>query len=448
MAEVIKIKKGLDISLQGKAEKVVLQLPLSETFAVKPTEYIGLTPRLAVKVGDTVLAGTTLFSDKYNPEIRFASPVSGTVELVNRGERRKLFDIVIKTDGKVSYEDFGAGKPSAMSAEDIKSKMLASGVWPLILKRPFGVVPQPSDAPKAIFITGFDSAPLAPDYEFVAQGEFQAFQTGVDALKKLTSGSVHLGVKYGAESMFAKASGLTVTQYDGPHPAGNAGTHINKLAPINKGESVWTINALDVIVIGRLFLTGHYDVTRTIAVTGPMASKPQYIKTIAGESVKNMLADNPVSSNIRIVLGNALTGEQVGHTEYLGLKTTQVTLLEEGAKMEFLGWAAPGLNKFSVSRTFFSWLMPNKEYALNTNTNGGLRPFVVTGQYEKVFPLDIMPVQLLKSIIIEDIDLMESLGIYEVVEEDFALCEFVCTSKIEAQSIIRKGLDTLYKELS
>lgn len=448
MAEVIKIKKGLDILLQGKAEKVVLQLPLSETFAVKPTEYIGLTPRLAVKVGDTVLAGTTLFSDKYSPEIRFASPVSGTVELINRGERRKLFDIVIKTDDKVSYQDFGAGKPSAMSTEDIKSKMLASGVWPLILKRPFGVVPQPSDAPKAIFITGFDSAPLAPDYDFVAKGEFQAFQTGVDALKKLTSGAVHLGVKYGAESMFAQATGVTVTQYDGPHPAGNAGTHINKLAPINKGESVWTINALDVIVIGRLFLTGKYDVTRTIAVTGPKAEKPQYIKTIAGESVKALLGDFQGAANIRIIAGNALTGEQIGYTEYLGLKTTQVTLLEEGNKMEFLGWAAPGFNKFSVSRTFFSWLTPNKEYALNTNCNGGVRPFVVTGQYEKVFPLDIMPVQLLKSIIIEDIDLMESLGIYEVIEEDFALCEFVCTSKIEAQSIIRKGLDTLYKELS
>jgi len=448
MAEVIKIKQGLDISLRGKAEKVVLQLPLSETFAVKPTEFNGLTPKIAVKVGDTVKAGSTLFSDKYNPDVKFTSPVSGTVELINRGDRRKLLDIVVKTDGQISYEDFSAGKPSSMNSEDVKAKMLASGVWTLLVKRPFGVVPVPSESPKAIFITGFDSAPLAPDYEFAAQGESQEFQTGVDALKKLTTGAVHLGVKYAGESMFAKASGLTITQYDGPHPAGNAGTHINKLAPINKGETVWTVNALDVIIIGRLFLTGKLDLTRTIAITGPKATKPQYVKTIAGASVKTVLANNPVLADVRIVAGNALTGEKINPTDFINLKTTQVTLLEEGFKMEFLGWGAPGLNKFSMSRTFFSWLTPKKEYAINTNYNGGVRPFVVSGQYEKVFPLDVMPVQLLKSIIIDDIDLMEQLGIYEVIEEDLALCEFVCTSKIEAQSIVRKGLDTLYKELS
>lgn len=448
MAEVIKIKQGLDISLQGKAEKVALQLPLSETFAVKPTEFIGLTPKLAVKVGDTVKAGSALFSDKYNPDVTIASPVSGTVELITRGDRRKLLEIVIKSDGKISYEDFSAGNPSAMSAEDVKAKMLASGAWALMVKRPFGVIPLPSDAPKAIFITGFDSSPLAPDYEFVAQGESLAFQTGVDALKKLTAGAVHLGVKATSDSMFAKASGLTITQYAGPHPAGNAGTHINKLSPINKGETVWTVSALDVIIIGRLFLTGTFDMTRTIAITGPKATKPQYVKTIAGATVKSVLVSNPVLADMRIVAGNPLTGDKVGIDDYINQKTLQISLLEEGFKMEFLGWGAPGLNKFSMSRTFFSWLTPKKQYSINTNYNGGLRPFVVTGQYEKVFPLDILPVQLLKSIIIDDIDLMEQLGIYEVIEEDLALCEFVCTSKIEAQSIVRKGLDTLYKELS
>jgi len=470
MSEVIKIKQGLDINLVGKAEKVVQQLPLSETFAVKPPDFAGLTPKLTVKVGDTVKAGSTLFFDKYNPDVKYASPVSGTVEAINRGERRRLLEVVVKADAQISYEEFKSGNPSSMSSEEVKNTMLSSGVWPLLTKRPFGYVAQPDETPKAIFITGFDSAPLAADFEFVAEGQAEAFNVGVEALKKLTDGSVHLGLKYGsANGVFGKSS-AQVTEFDGPHPAGNVGTQINKIDPINKGEVVWTANAIDVIIIGRLFMTGKFDATKTIAVTGPKATKPQYVKTLIGAPISAILKGNEVTEGTRVVSGNPLTGTIVSANGYLCFKDNQVSLLEEGTKMEFMGWGAPGLNKFSISRTFLSaeklpiygvfdrilfgylpqllsnLLTPN-EYNINTNLNGGVRPFVVTGQYEKVFPLDIMPVQLLKSIIINDIDQMEELGIYEVIEEDFALCEFVCTSKTEAQSIVREGLDTLYKEL-
>jgi len=447
MSEVIKIKQGLDINLVGKAEKVVQQLPLSETFAVKPPDFAGLTPKLTVKVGDTVKAGSTLFFDKYNPDVKYASPVSGTVEAINRGERRRLLEVVVKADAQISYEEFKSGNPSSMSSEEVKSTMLSSGVWPLLTKRPFGYVAQPDETPKAIFITGFDSAPLAADFEFVAEGQAEAFNVGVEALKKLTDGPIHLGLKYGsANGVFGKSS-AQVTEFDGPHPAGNVGTQINKIDPINKGEVVWTANAIDVIIIGRLFMTGKFDATKTIAVTGPKATKPQYVKTLIGAPISAILKGNEGTEGTRVVSGNPLTGTIVSANGYLCFKDNQVSLLEEGTKMEFMGWGAPGFGKFSISRTFFSWLSPKKEYAINTNYNGGVRPFVVTGQYEKVFPLDIMPVQLLKSIIINDIDQMEELGIYEVIEEDFALCEFVCTSKTEAQSIVREGLDTLYKEL-
>jgi Na+-transporting NADH:ubiquinone oxidoreductase subunit A len=448
MSEVIKIKKGLDIPLKGKAEKAVAQLSLSQTFAVKPTDFAGLMPKLDVKLGDYVKAGTPLFSDKYAPEVKFASPVSGIVEAINRGDRRKLLEIVVKADNEQSYEPFAQGKPSSMSAGDIISAMQASGTWVLLTSRPFGVIAKSADKPKAIFVTGFDSAPLAPDYEFAAKEDANYFQTGIDALKKLTEGTVHLGLRPGSGSVFAKASGTKVTYYDGPHPAGLAGTQINKISPINKGETVWTISALDVIIIGKLFELGRYDATRTIAVAGPATVKPQYVRVLPGAPIKDVIAGISAAGQIRIIDGNPLTGNALAPDGYLGYKPSQVSLLEEGYKMEFMGWGAPGLHKFSMSRAFFSWLSPGKEYALNTNTNGGERPFVVTGQYEKVFPLDVLPVPLLKSIIIDDIDKMEQLGIYEVLEEDFALCEYVCTSKIEAQSIIRNGLDNLYKELS
>ena len=451
MPKVIRIKKGLDIKLKGKPEKIIIQADPSEFYAVKPPDFPGLSPlpKLSVIIGSEGTTGSPLFYDKNKPDILFTSPVSGKVVAVNRGERRRILEVVIESDKKNEAVTFQKGDPKTMNRETIVNNLLKSGVWPFIRQRPFHIIADPDDDPRAIFISGFDSAPLAPDLDFILNGEEASFQTGIDVLSQLTSGKIHIGVNavFATADVFSKTEGVELHKFRGPHPAGNVGVQINHVDPVKKGEQVWTVNAQDVIVIGKLFEKGVFNPTRLVALTGSEVIKPRYYRTKLGASVKPLLKDNVKEGNNRYISGNVLTGSKISKEGFIGFYDSQVTVIPEGDFYEFLGWALPGLKKFSASRTFFSFLTPNNRYTLHTNLQGGRRAFVLTGQYEKVLPMDIYPMQLLKAILVEDIDLMENLGIYEVAEEDFALCEYVCTSKTEVQSILRSGFELMQKEL-
>lgn len=449
MSNVIKIKKGLDIRLLGKAEKKVSEIS-STKFAIKPPDFNGVFPKLFLKEGDAVKAGTPVFFDKYRDNIIFSSPVSGKITEIHRGAKRKMLEIRIEADGKMEYESFGTSDPSSMTKEQVTEKLLKSGTWSYIRQRPYSIIANPEDSPKAIFISAFDSAPLAPDFDFLVENEPKAFQAGLDAITKLTSGKVHLNVKEGetTSNAFIQAKGVQVNHFSGPHPAGNVGVQIHKIDPINKGDIVWYLTPQDLIIIGKVFLEGKYDVSKLIALTGSEVNNPQYYKVISGCSIFPIVENKVKSTNPRYISGNVLTGTKVDKNGYLGFYDSQVTVIPEGNYYEFLGWGMPRLDKFSYSKTFFSWLTPNKKYKLDTNLNGGHRAFVLTGEYEKVFPMDIYPMQLLKAIMVKDIDMMENLGIYEVDEEDFALCEFIDVSKTEMQATVREGLDYMLKEMS
>lgn len=449
MSEVIKIRKGLDIKLKGEADKIFIKAPRTKTYAVKPADFPFLTPKIVAKPCVEVKVGSTLFYDKYRPEIKYSSPVSGIVTKIVRGERRRIIEIVIEDDGKDTAESFKQGDPNSMSREEVVQNLLESGIWPVIKQRPYGIVASPEDEPRDIFISGFDSGPLAPDFDFIMKEKEKDFQVGIDALRKLTEGKIHLGLDadYPAAKAYTDAKNVEKHYFKGPHPAGNVGIQIHKIAPINKGEKVWTVKPQDVVMIGRLFQTGQYDPNVVVALCGSEVTKPVYYKLIRGAAVSSITEGNLTEDNVRIISGNVLSGKKVDPEGHIGYSDSQVTVIPEGDYYEMFGWIMPGFNKFSVSRSFFSWLTPNKEYRLDTNLHGGERAFVMTGEYEKVFPMDIYPVHLLKSILVEDIDKMEQLGIYEVVEEDMALCEFVCTSKTPVQSILKDGLKLMMKEL-
>jgi NADH:ubiquinone oxidoreductase, Na(+)-translocating, A subunit len=450
MSKVIKIRKGLDIKLAGRAEKVLDRLNMSSAYAVKPTDFPGLVPKLLVKQDDKVMAGTPLFFDKNKPEILFTSPVSGVVKAINRGERRAILEVVIESDGAQSYEKFEVPTPAAQTGETVKALLLKSGIWPGIRQRPYAIVANPLDTPKAIFVSGLDSSPLAPDLDFSVNGEEVALQKGFDILHTLTEGKVHFTIPadHASTSVFAKVKGVEMHEILGPHPAGNVGIQIHHIDPVNKGEVVWTLDPWTVIFIGRLFLHGNYDVNKVVALVGSEVIKPRYFRLISGAAISTLIEGRVSNGDNRFISGNVLTGQRIPTHGFLGFYDNQITVIPEGKHFEFLGWALPGLKKFSASRTFLSKLLPIKSFRLDTNMNGGERAFVMSGQYEKVFPMDIYPVYLIKAILAEDVEAMENLGIYEVAEEDFALCEFVCTSKIEVQEIVRKGLNLMIKEMN
>lgn len=448
MSEVIKIRKGLDINLVGRAEKKVTGVT-SDSCAIKPPDFVGVFPKLILKEGDPVKAGTPVFFDKYRENIVFSSPVSGTIKEVFRGAKRKMLEVRIEPDGKMDYVDYGPAKPKNLDRKQVIDKMIKSGVWAHIRQRPYSCIANPEDEPKAIHISAFESAPLAPDLDFMMEKEAESFQAGIDALSKLTGGKVHLNILDGVtqSKVFLDAKGVQLNRFSGPHPVGNVGIQIHHIDPVNKGDVVWFVKPQAVLVIGRLFLTGKYDVSKIIALTGSEVKNPQYYKVLAGTAVLPITKEQVKEGNTRYISGNVLSGTQIDKNGYLGFYDDQITLIPEGDKHEFLGWALPRFNKFSYSKTYFSWLFPKKKYDLDTNMNGGHRAFVLTGEYERVFPMDIYPLQLLKAIIVKDIDLMENLGIYEVDEEDFALCEFIDASKTEMQVIVRDGLDFIRKEM-
>lgn len=408
-----------------------------------------MTPKLAVKAGDEVKAGDVLFIDKTHPEIKFTTPLSGTIEAINRGERRKLLEIVVKADAETQYRDFGKTEINKLNRDEVINRLLDSGAWPLIKERPYDIIANPMVTPKAIFVSAFDSAPLAPDYEVILNGEEKNLQTGFDCLKKLCNKNINLQLQADtpSSSIFNKLQQVDITYFAGPHPSGNAGIQIHHLNPINKGEHVWVVNIQDVAIIGRLFNEGHFDARKIIALTGSEVNKPLYYRSVLGASIAD-LTDGKLKNTTtqRIISGNVLTGTSVESNGYLGFYDNQITVIPEGNYYEFLGWASPGFNKFSASKLFPSFLCPKKHYTLDTNYHGERRAFVVTGQYEKVFPMDIYPVYLLKACLAQDIDRMEQLGIYEVAPEDMALCEFVCTSKTPVQFILSEGIELMMKE--
>ncbi len=450
MSKIITLRKGLDINLQGKPETTLSEAPRAALYAVSPLDFEGVTPKLLVKAGERVKAGTPLFFSKSDERVLFTSPVSGEVADIVRGEKRKVLAVTVKPDAEQQYEEFACSDLASASREEIVGVLLRSGLWPMIVQRPYGIIADPSDKPKAIFVSAFDSAPLAPDYNFVLRDEREHLQKGIEVLRRLTDGKVHLSMRAEAEDGMASLVGAELHTFRGKHPAGNVGVQIHHIDPIGKGEKVWTVNIQDLAIIGRLFNTGRTDMTRTIAVTGSEVEKPAYVRTIAGARVDSILGGNvkpqKEGDSVRIVSGNVLTGTKTAMDGFLGYYANQLTVIPEGDKYELLGWAMPRLGKFSVSRAYFSWLCPKKAYRLDTNLNGGERPFVMTGLYEKYLPMDIYPMYLLKACLAGDIDKMENLGIYEVVEEDFALCEVVDPSKIAIQQIIRDGINLMIKE--
>ncbi|WP_075344351.1 Na(+)-translocating NADH-quinone reductase subunit A [Tenacibaculum agarivorans] len=447
MSKDIRIKKGLDIKLVGEAKEVTTELPLGSVFAVKPDDFHGVIPKILAKEGTEVKAGQALFYNKSDERILFPSPVSGKVTEIVRGARRKVLEIKITTNGTQEYKEFEKVDVSKMSGEEVKNHLFATGCWPFIKQRPYDVVANPNQAPKAIFVSGYNSAPLAADYDYVLAGKEAELQEALTALTKLTEGKVHVSVG-SSKSPLANAKGVEAHNVQGPHPVGNVSTQIAQVNPINKGEVVWVVTPQDLVVIGELLLTGKLNVTRTVALTGSKINEPQYVNVIAGAQISDVVKGNLNTDNTRVISGNVLSGEQVEESGFLGFYDNQVTAIPEGDDYELFGWNKPVFNKISTSRALtFSWLNPKKKYDLNTNTNGEHRAFVVTGSYEEVFPLDIYPMQLLKACMYKDLDEMEGLGAYEVAPEDFALTEFICVSKQPHQKIIREGLDLMMKEL-
>ena len=446
----ISLKRGLKLNLKGSPDKVYAPLQVSDEYVVKPTDFHLLTPKLVVKENDKVKAGDTLFYDKYNDKIKFSAPVSGSVKEIVRGQKRRILKVVIKADKDIKYKSFEVGNSDQLSRDQIIETMLEAGVWPFVRQRPYDIIANPKDMPKAIFISAFNSTPLSIDNDFALYGMEELFQKGINYIRKLTNGKTHLNIdgSINASTVFTSAKGVQINKFSGPHPSGNVGVQIHHIDPINKNDVVWYLDPQDVIIIARLFDQGTYDVSRIVALAGPQVKKPRYYRCISGANVSNLVLDNVKDGDNRFISGDIFSGDKIDENGSLGFYHTSVLVIEEGNKQEFLGWMLPGFNKFSTSRTFFSWLSPNKKYTLNANMHGEERAYVMTGEYEKVLPMDIYPSHLIKSIMVEDIELMEQLGIYEVAPEDFALCEFVCTSKINVQQIIRDGLDLLIKENS
>jgi Na+-transporting NADH:ubiquinone oxidoreductase subunit A len=445
MSKDIKIKKGLTIKLKGTASKELATATRSEIFTVYPTDFSGIKPKLTVRVGDKVMAGDVIFFDKSNEDMKFVSPVSGEIKDIIRGAKRKILAITIQADKQDSFKDFGKKTPSNLSGVQVKQTLLESGCWAFVNQRPYDTLANPNDEPKAIFISGFDTAPLAADTAFILQGKEDAFQTGIDALSKLTEGKVHLSVQ--GKSFLNNIKGVSLHKVSGKHPAGNVGVQIAKVDPINAGERVWTLKAQDVAIIGNLFLTGQFDATRVVALAGSEVKKPKYYSVKTGNKIADIIGEELTNDNVRIIDGNPLTGKAVKLNDSISFYTNEITVLPEGNQYRFIGWMPFKDNKIhSVARTSLSFLS-KKEFTLNTNFNGEERAFVVTGEMEKVMPIDVYPMQLLKATMLGDIEKMENLGIYEVAPEDFALIDYICTSKIEAQEIIRKGLDLMIEEV-
>lgn len=443
MGKKVKITKGFDIKIVGSAKEVIKFVPTSQIVAIKPSDFKNSSLKLLVTEGEEVLAGQKLFFDKNFPDIFIPSPVSGEIVEIIRVEKRRISHIKILADKNTNYKSFII--PSELNRHIVKKILLESGCWSYIRQRPYDSIPSPESIPKSIFVSLFDTGPLAPDYSFLLKNKREDLNKGLEILGFLSLDNLNIG-KNNNSIEVNERHGMHVHKFIGPHPSGNVGIHIHHIDPLKQGQTVWYVNVQDVAIIGKLFNSGQYHAERTVALVGSGVIEPSYYEVMTGSSLDEFLDKKILEDNQRIIQGNILTGKKSEAKDSLSFYTNQITIISEGNHSEFFGWLLPGFRKLSVSRSFFSWLNPKKTYNLDTNTHGEERPFVVTGQYEKVLPMNILPVVLLKSILAQDIERMEQLGIYEVSEEDFALCEFVCTSKIEVQRIISDGLELIRKE--
>ena len=449
MSNDIKIKNGLAINIKGASDNIVKKATFPKSISLNPNDFHLVTPKMAVKVGDHLEAGDVVFYSKDNQDVKFCSPVSGNVKDIVRGQKRKITEIIIDSDLSQKSKKFKTSKFENFKREEIIKSLLESGCWPFINQRPYSIIANPSDTPKSIFISAFNTAPIAADIQIVLDDQKNEFSTGIQVLRKLTDGNLNICVEKNNQTFINDIKDVVIHNVSGPHPAGNVGVQIHHIDPISSGEKVWTIDPEDVAIIGRFFLTGNYNPLRTIAISGPPVKHPQYYKTIAGSKLSEIINDAGVSDGLlRYINGDVLSGRSVEKDNYLGFYNNTFSVLREGNHYNMFGWIPFINNKVpSIYKTSFSWLFPNKKYDLDTNMNGEERAFVVTGEMERVFPMDILPMQLLKECMIGDIEKMENLGIYEVAPEDFSLIDYSSSSKIEAQYIIRKGLDLMISEV-
>ena len=449
MSADITLKKGLSIPLNGEATRKIIAPKTFNNFILYPDDFHGVVPKMLLKEGEKVSLGQPVFFSKVSPEIQFVSPVSGVLLKIVRGAKRRILEIQIESDGKDNAIKHKMTKLDKLSDVDVKAHLLASGCWPFIKQRPYDVVANPNNAPKGIFISGFNTAPLAADVAFVLDSQQEDFQNGIHALAKLAP-KVHLSVSADDTSFLSDVKGVKIHRIKGIHPAGNVGVQIHHIDPINAGETAWVVNPEDVARIGRFFASGTFDPSRKVAVVGPVVGKPQYFQTRIGAAVEPLLKEASISANgqVRIVNGDVLTGVATHADGSIGFYNNTLSVLREGNRYRMFGWLPfVGSKIFSMSRTSLSWLLPNRKYAFDTNMNGEERALVVTGEMERVLPMDIFPMQLLKECMAQNIEKMEGLGIYEVAPEDFALVDYASTSKIEAQAIIRDALDLMIKEV-
>lgn len=451
MSKNIKLKRGFDLNLKGGAEQKLVEVAQPETFALKPTDFHHIVmPKMLVAEGDNVKAGTPLFYEKSTESVKYCAPVSGEIVEIKRGAKRRVLEVKILADKEVEYvsfKKFSASDINALSREDAIAHMGEGGVWPQVVQRPFGIVADPATTPQAIFISGFDSHPLAPDVAFTLAEDAAYFQTGINVLRKLTDGDINLTVNAKAEmpAIYSNLEGVVMHKISGSHPAGNVGVQIHHIRPISKGNLIWTVSPYGVVQIGKLFAEGRYDASRRIAVTGSEVKAPAYVKTYTGACLNKIVEAMTDPGNNRYISGNPLTGESVGKDGYLGFYHHQVTVIPEGDHEEFFGWLMPSAKKLSFHRTLglMSFLNRKQKHVVDTNQHGEARNFVVTGSFEEVMPMDILPMYLFKAIMTEDYEAMEGLGIFEVVEEDVALCEFIDVSKHELQSLVREGIELI-----
>ena len=447
MANLIKLRKGLDIKLEGAAIETKVEIGKAKEYALQPDDFTGVVPKVVVREGDRVKAGEPLFVDKNCPDVRFASPVSGEVTEVVRGDRRKVLCVKVKADAEQEYVEFGKKDVSALSGDEVKQALLEAGLFGYINQLPYAVATNPTTAPKAIFVSALRDMPLAGKFEYELQGNEEAFQAGLTALSKMAKTYLGIGLLQ-VNEVLHKAKDVDVNIFDGRCPTGNVGVQVNHIDPVNKGEVVWTVDPTAVIFFGRLFLTGHVDLTRTVAIAGSEVSNPAYADVLVGTPLKDIL-DGRLNKqdHVRIINGNPLTGRKDSLDGYLGAHTSEVCAIPEGDDNdEMLGWIMPRTKDFSVNRSYFSWLFPGKKYRLDARVKGGERHMIMSGEYDSVLPMDIFGEYLIKAIITGDIDRQEQLGIYEVSPEDFAVAEFVDSSKLELQKIVREGLNLLRKE--
>jgi len=450
MSYDIKIKNGLTINLKGAAQNIIKKAATPKTISINPSNFHLIIPKMVVKIGQKISQGDVVFFSKKNERIKFCSPVNGVVKEIIRGAKRKIIEIIIESIGDNERSSKKAIDYKNLSSEQVKNLLLDSGCWPFIKQRPYDIIANPSDSPKSIFISTFNSAPISADFQIILDDQKEEFKHGVKILSKLFSGDLNIGIEKNNKSFLNDIENVKINTFNGPHPAGNVGVQIHHIDPINSGEKVWTLGAEDVANIGRYFMTGSYNPVRTLAVSGPPVKNPKYYKTIAGSELCEIIKDAGINQNdhLRFINGDVLTGYKVESDNYLGFYNNTLSVLREGNHYRMFGWVPFVNNKVpSIYKTSFSWLFPNKKYDLDTNLNGEERALVVTGEMEKVFPMDILPMQLLKECMAGNIEKMESLGIYEVAPEDFSLIDYSSSSKIEAQYIIRKGLDLMISEV-